>query len=88
MIHLRFALPELPVSDAFFSCMNGLTARFITRKEFMSMIVAFTGTRHALTPAQQRSLEQQLTLFSPDEVHHGDCIGADAAFDSMCRLID
>ena len=52
------------------------------------MIIAFTGTRHGLTFDQHRSLEQQLSLLAPDEVHHGDCIGADAEFDSLCRSRD
>ena len=47
----------------------------------MLHIVGFTGTRHGLTPAQRQSLELVLVQECGDdgEVHHGDCVGADAS---------
>ena len=41
------------------------------------MILGVTGTRHGLTVAQLAWLRAQLPLF--DELHHGACVGADAA---------
>lgn len=49
------------------------------------MIIAFTGTRAGLTPAQRHCLAQQLSLLDPVAVHHGDCIGADTEFNDLCR---
>jgi len=49
------------------------------------MKVGFTGSRYGMTTQQLDALAAYLTALSPTEVHHGDCIGADSQFHSMCR---
>lgn len=44
------------------------------------MKVGFTGTRQGMTSAQKEKVESLLDNFEVSEVHHGDCIGADAQF--------
>jgi hypothetical protein len=41
--------------------------------------VGFTGSRHGITQHQRDTLEKLLTGVHVDELHHGDCVGADAA---------
>lgn len=48
------------------------------------MKVGFTGTREWLTEAQTDDLTTLLKKLKPDEVHHGDCVGADAQFQQLC----
>jgi hypothetical protein len=49
------------------------------------MKVGFTGSRRGMSEAQERAvatfLEQMREL---SEAHHGDCVGADAAFHGLC----
>lgn len=42
------------------------------------MRLAFTGTQAGLTDAQRFALETELLVLPKGELHHGDCIGADA----------
>lgn len=42
------------------------------------MKLGFTGTRKGFTSHQAAEFRHLLDAFSPDEFHHGDCIGADA----------
>lgn len=56
------------------------------------MIIGFTGTQKGLTQAQRYILRNLLATLHPTEAHHGDCVGADAAFHGMlvhtnCRII-
>ena len=44
------------------------------------MRLAFTGTRQGMTAAQRRRCATLLRELMPEEVHHGDAIGADAEF--------
>lgn len=44
------------------------------------MKIGFTGSRKGLTATQAETMEKFLTQLSITEVHHGDCVGADAAF--------
>jgi hypothetical protein len=51
------------------------------------MIVGFTGTSRGMTPAQREAVRQWLwsALTFLEEVHHGDCVGADAEFHELAR---
>ena len=42
------------------------------------MRLGFTGTRLGMTERQQSLLREKLLELNPGEIHHGDCIGADA----------
>lgn len=42
------------------------------------MKLGFTGTRDGLTFKQTDTLAHHLLTFMPQELHHGDCVGADA----------
>lgn len=48
------------------------------------MKVGFTGTQKTLTKAQVESINTLLKTLAPSEAHHGDCIGADTIFHSLC----
>jgi hypothetical protein len=45
-----------------------------------TVIIGFTGTQAGMTPKQRFEVRGLLTAMRPDEVHHGDCVGADATF--------
>lgn len=56
------------------------------------MIVGFTGTRNGMTPEQKQAVRVLLREFRTagaldDLAIHGDCIGADADFDTRARGI-
>ena len=51
------------------------------------MIVGFTGTRRGMTREQRLGITRLLEDFSPSEVHHGDCIGADSDFHSIALFL-
>lgn len=55
------------------------------------MILGFTGTSKHVPFTQERALEVLVASMdgeSPiDVAHHGDCVGADAAFDSACQKL-
>lgn len=42
------------------------------------MKVGFTGTQHGMTDAQKEMVHTLFFAVTPVELHHGDCIGADA----------
>ncbi len=48
-------------------------------------VVGFTGTQRGLTPPQRDQLAHWLQRLAPCEVHHGDCVGADAQFHALVR---
>ncbi len=48
-------------------------------------IVGFTGSRTGITDAQKRIVEKMLGMIHPIEVHHGECVGADAAFHEIVK---
>ncbi len=52
---------------------------------FGNQLIGFTGTREGMSIAQAGQLKKLLTLHAPTEVHHGDCVGADAQFHMLCR---
>jgi hypothetical protein len=49
------------------------------------MKIGFTGTQRGMTEEQVNSVAFFLAELNPIEVHHGDCIGADADFDKLVR---
>lgn len=53
------------------------------------MIIGFTGHRRELSGPQSRMLTGLVISIGLDtiisSVHHGDCVGADAAFDALCE---
>lgn len=51
------------------------------------MKLSFTGTRSGLTPQQAQALFNLLLEHQPEEVFHGDCIGADEQFHACCRSL-
>jgi hypothetical protein len=51
------------------------------------MIIGFTGTRHGMTSNQKRIVAHLLRKLQPFEVHHGDCIGADAEFHDLAKSV-
>lgn len=52
------------------------------------MKIAFTGTQHGMTEEQIKALLKALMYaIQIVEVHHGDCIGADAQFHDLIRKI-
>ena len=47
--------------------------------------IGFTGTQKGMTLTQQQKVGILIDLFKPDEVHHGDCVGADSHFHNICK---
>lgn len=49
------------------------------------MKIGFTGTRHGMTALQAFAFDKILRDKEPDEVHHGDCKGADEEASAIAR---
>jgi hypothetical protein len=48
-------------------------------------MIGFTGTRQGMTDEQKLMVMDMLTQLEPAQVFHGDCTGADADFDYICK---
>lgn len=48
-------------------------------------VLGFSGTKRGLTDGQREEVAECLRRLCPAEVHHGDCIGADAQFHALVR---
>jgi len=48
------------------------------------MIIGFTGTSSEISYTQGTALAKVVMHLEAKEAHHGDCVGADAAFDRIC----
>lgn len=51
------------------------------------MILGFSGTQVGMTAKQQERLLWFLVELEPEQVHHGDCIGADEQFHRLARSL-
>ncbi len=51
------------------------------------MIIGFTGTRKGMTSKQRFRFLELLNTSRPKEIHHGDCLGADAEFHEVVRAV-
>ena len=51
----------------------------------MRRAVGFTGTQRGMTDAQQSQIRSWLEGLDVTELHHGDCVGADAQADAIAR---
>jgi hypothetical protein len=49
------------------------------------VIAGFTGTQQGMDDIQQATLRELLTSLEIEEVHHGDCVGADAQCHALCE---
>ena len=49
------------------------------------MKIGFTGTQRGMTPAQQYEVAHLLT--AEDELHHGDCVGADEQVHGLALIL-
>jgi hypothetical protein len=51
----------------------------------MGYSIGFTGTQQGMTQSQKDMVKYFLGFFAVSEVHHGDCVGADAEFHAIAR---
>lgn len=49
------------------------------------MIIGFTGTQKGMNPLQILAIRKFMYKEMITEAHHGDCIGADSQFHTICR---
>ncbi len=52
------------------------------------MKIGFTGTRSGMTEAQREKVAAVLQELATEQVHHGDCIGADADLHAIARALN
>lgn len=52
------------------------------------MILGFTGTQKGMSPQQMQMIREYLTAHEVSEIHHGDCIGADASMHDLATEFD
>lgn len=52
------------------------------------MRIGFTGTQQGMTDNQLSMVKKMLQDFKPEQLHHGDCIGADEQAHLMANIFD
>lgn len=50
------------------------------------MKLGFTGTQRGMTELQKTLVKELIKAWAPTELHHGDCIGADATASTFAEL--
>lgn len=55
--------------------------------EELAMIIGFTGTRNGMTEAQKETVRRLVRELQPTLAVHGDCVGADANFHAIVRVV-
>lgn len=58
-----------------------------SEKTTPGLIIGFTGTRDGMTQSQVASTRDLVKQLDPDAGRHGDCVGADADFDELLRVL-
>lgn len=78
--HLRRMLAKVEYDDR--NNPTGFFVRevFLQPKKPRIRRLGFSGTRASMTPEQLRTVVQLIADYGPEELHHGDAIGADAQF--------
>ena len=51
------------------------------------MKISFSGTRKGMSNIQKKIVTHLLSIYKPDKVRHGDCIGADNDFHNIAKDI-
>ena len=66
-----------------------ILADFLDENPIKFHVLGFTGTRVGLSEAQKNTLKDLLQIFldPKTQIHHGDCLGADAEIHELCVIL-